>query len=197
LKFLLLFFIFISTIPFSFADSGSNEEFNLDFYLILEDCNDNEKLTEFIALIEISYYYINSFDFQPVFLAYCLSPDEFYGLESSNIKNTPSVVMFDYELWSNSSYEIFGYEPPENILKTSGEIFFEDKLILMSFSLDDDYNAPILTHELLHFILWQKGFSEDVFIDDVHRDWYQYILNYENGEKSFSMYADKYYYIFG
>jgi len=179
---------------------AESDNFELNMILVSLDCKDRKSLTEFLGLIEISYYYLSSFGYQPVYFAYCMTPTElvksdvFYDIEGK-----PSVVMFDYDLWSEASFAIFGYSPPDNMLTTSGTIFFDDKLILMSFSLVDDLNSPVLTHELMHFVLWEKGFPEDDYINQVHEDWKEYMQEYQlpHKEKLFSYYAQKYYFVFG
>ncbi len=191
--------VVLISIPINSNAIAESRHFDLNMILITLDCKNRNNLTEFIGLIEISYLYLWSFGYQPVFQAYCLTPTEFVKSDVfyDDIKKSQSVVMFDYDLWSETSFGIFGYSPPDNMLTTSGTIFFDDKLILMSFSLLDDLNSQILTHELMHFVFWEKGYPEDVYINKVHEDWKVYKEEYKDREKNYSTYAKKYYYIFG
>ena len=170
-------------------------EFLVVIVLVSSNCASEENMTEFVGLTEIAFRYLASFGFVPTIEGYCIEPN----MDISQFEHgDASIVMFDYELWSDWSYELFGYEPPEKGTKSvQGTVFFYDKRVLTSFSLADDLNSPIMTHELMHFVLWEKGFPEDVFIDQVHEDWYEYQKVYQTKEKLYSTFAQKYYYIFG
>jgi len=166
--------------------------------LVSSGCSDNENTDELMGLTEIAYRYLDSFGIETRVNGYCMSQDifeDYYedGFFSDDIK----IFMFDLEYWHPSVYDMFGYDPPSNFESVSGEIIFNEKLVLMSYSLDDELNSPVLTHELMHFILWKDGFPKDVFIDQVHEDWREYKMNYEDREKLWSSLFKKYYYVFG
>ncbi len=170
-------------------------EFLVIIILVSLNCADEDNINELGGLIEIADTYLWSFGFSTEIHSYCVTPT--YDLKQFEYGNA-SIVMFDYELWGDQSYEKFGYEPPaKGTQKINGEIFLDDMRVLMSFSLADDFNSQILTHELLHFVMWDKGFPEDVYMDQIHEDWKKYKLDYQHREKLFSEYAKKYYYIFG
>lgn len=160
------------------------------------NCADGDYISELGGLIQIADRYLESFGLSTEIHSYCVKP-RMYDLKQLEYGDA-SIVMFDYDLWNDQSYEIFGYEPPvKGTQNAGGEIFFDDKRVLMSFSLADDFNSPILTHELLHFVLWKEGNPKDVYIDQVHEDWKKYVDDYQHREKLYSEYAKKYYYVFG
>ena len=159
------------------------------------NCADGDNISELGGLIQIADRYLTSFGLSTEIHSYCV--DSSWELKQFEYGDF-SIIMFDYDLWTNSSYKIFDYEPPKKGVKNvQGTIFFDDMRVLMSFSLADDMNSQILTHELLHFVMWDKGFPEDVYMDQIHEDWKEYKLDYQHREKLFSEYAKKYYYIFG
>jgi len=170
-------------------------EFLVIIILVSLNCADGDNIKELGGLIQIADRHLSSWGLSTEIHSYCVKPT--YDLKQFEYGDA-SIVMFDYDLWGDQSYEKFGYEPPaKGTQNVQGEIFFDDKRVLMSFSLADDLNSPVLTHELLHFVLWNKGYPEDVYIAQVHEDWKKYVDDYQHKEKLFSEYAQKYYYVFG
>jgi len=169
----------------------------IQMVLVSSGCSDNENTDELMGLTEIAYRYLDSSGIETRVNGYCMSPEifeDYYedGFFSDDIK----IFMYDLEYWNPSVYDMFGYDPPSNFELAGGEIIFNEKLVLMMYSLGDDFNSPILTHELMHFILWKQGFPKDVFYDQVHEDWREYKMIYEEREKLWSNLLQKYYYIF-
>jgi len=193
-------FVLLIPIPI-FAQENNDYQLDVTMILISLDCSVSIHGDELHGLLEIAYRYLTSFQFPTEIHAYCVTPDQFDDVWNflDLTYDEIVVVMFDLDegLWTETSFEMFDYTSPDDLNVVQGTIFFEDRLILMSYSLKDDMNSPILTHELMHFVLENMGFGHDVYINQVHEDWAVYKNEYEQKEKLWSDIANKYYYIFG
>ena len=193
---------FVLLIPLNVFGEIENDDnqFHVNMILVSLDCSDSIHGNEFRGLTEIAYRYLASFQFPTEISGYCVTPGQFDDAWNHQDFTLDEIiiVMFNLDdgLWNDTSYEMFGYEPPKNLSKTNGTVFFKDKIVLMSYSLKDDLNSVVLTHEFMHFVLWSDGFSSDVYINQVHEDWKVYEKEYQQKEKLWSYIADKYYYVF-
>ncbi len=173
-------------------------ELKINYLLLTDDCSYSTNGLEFASLIEVAWYYLNPWVLVTESTGFCLTPNQLVDFDLFEYEpNTIRVYMIDMKFWSDDIYLFFGYDPPKDITNTSGEIFFDDRVILMSFSLKDDFNSPVLSHELLHYALWKIGSPKEDFIDDVHRNWKEYLEIYKEREWIFSNISDKKYFVFG
>jgi len=194
--FVILVIVFLS---FSISEAYALQpELKIKYLLLTDDCSYDTIGIEFASLIEVIWYYMESWVHVPETWGFCVTPEQFVDFDLFEYEpNTIRVYMIDIKYWENDIYLFFGYDPPKDITNTGGEIFFDDRLILMSFSLADDFNAPVLTHELLHYALWKNDLPKVAYIDDVHRDWKIYKENYDKREKLYSYISKQYYFVFG
>lgn len=177
--------------------------------LVSVNCASDSNRSELAGLADISERYIESFGFDATLQTKCYSPSQLSRVYLKNNDcisfrenpkhDTVRIIMLDGSLYSNKYYSKFCQTPPDNIKNTLGTIFFKNDLVLMQFNVKSDLNSPTLTHELMHYVLYNKGFSEDVYINQVHEDWKNYLPEYKSKNKEWlwSYITHKKYYIFG
>ncbi len=190
---------FVVILFFNISETHAQQpKLKINYLLLTPDCSYDTNGLEFASLVEVAWYYMKPWVLVTKASGFCMTQKQFADFDLFEYKfNTIRVYMIDQKYWGSEIFKIFGYEPPTDITKTGGIIFFDDRVILMSFSLRDDLNAPILTHELLHYALWRNGSAKVAYIDDVHRDWQEYLKNSKNRERIYSNISNQYYFVFG